>query len=236
LALPLGQDHYTHLPLFLATDIRIFYYLQLVAQPLLFNYIEGFLKFSSKLPFFQCFEFFDGYNIAFKTYGEIMITAGILSDTHLYQCTDKFRNQVHRAFAECDIIFHAGDVTALAVLDAFCGKKVYGVHGNMCDYDVQRQLPHHKLIELEGYSIGICHGAGPRHNIEERVWHLFPEADCIIYGHTHRPVCEKKGGVLFINPGSFHSTGPHGATPTYGILEIGSDGLNAKIHSLPHLP
>lgn len=165
-----------------------------------------------------------------------MITAGILSDTHLYQCTDEFRKQVQYAFAECTVIFHAGDLTSSAILKTFQGKTLYGVHGNMCDYDVQRKLPQHRLVELGGYSIGLCHGAGPRQNIEDRVWQLFPEADCIIYGHTHRCVCEKKGGVLFINPGSFHSTGPHGAPPTYGILTIGPEGLKAKIHNLPPLP
>lgn len=173
-----------------------------------------------------------GIIFALLSLGELMITAGILSDTHLYHFTEEFRLRVQRIFAHCQVIFHAGDVTSLPVLDAFGDKIFHGVHGNMCDPSVQQRLPHHKSITLEGYRIGICHGAGARHNIEERVWSLFPDADCIIYGHTHQPVCEKKGGVLFINPGSFHGTGPYGAPPTYATLCIDTTGLRAKIHTL----
>ncbi len=165
-----------------------------------------------------------------------MIAVGILSDTHLYQCTTSFRRQVDAAFTDCEIIIHAGDLTSGSIFDAFTGKEVHAVHGNMCDSGVQQTLPHHKLITLEGYKIGICHGAGTRHNIEERVWQLFPDADCIIYGHTHQPVCADKGGVLFINPGSFHTTGPYGAPATYALLHIDKTGLKAQIHSLPQTP
>ncbi len=161
-----------------------------------------------------------------------MTTVGILSDTHLSHCTDIFLEQVHRAFTDCTVIIHAGYLTDRSILDAFEGKVVHAVHGNMCTPHVQQMLPHNKLITLDGFHIGICHGAGLRSTIEERVWRLFPEADCIIYGHTHHPICEKKGGVLFINPGSFQSTGPYGAPATYALLHIDNSDINASIHSL----
>ena len=68
-------------------------------------------------------------------------------------------------------------------------------------------------------------------DIELQLWGLFPEADCMIYGHTHRPVCHRQGGVLFINPGIFRATGPYGAPGTYAILEAGNE-LRAAIHQV----
>ncbi len=161
-----------------------------------------------------------------------MIQAGILSDTHITNVTEPFKNLVRRAFSNCDIIIHAGDVTAPGVLEAFGDKTVYGVHGNMCGAAIRRLLPESRIITLEGFRIGLCHGAGPRHNIEERLWSLFPEVDCIIYGHTHEPVCRKKGGVLFINPGSFQVTTPHGTPASYALLTIDDSGISASFHSL----
>ncbi len=164
-----------------------------------------------------------------------MIRAGILADTHITNATEPFKKLVHRAFSHCDIIFHAGDITALEVLEVFSDKTVYGVQGNMCGVTVRRVLPKSRIITLDGFRIGLCHGAGPRHNIEERLWSLFPDTDCIIYGHTHEPVCEKKGGVFFINPGSFQVTSPHGTPASYALLTIDDNRINASLHSIRSL-
>ncbi len=168
-----------------------------------------------------------------------MIRVGILSDTHLNNCPDFFRRQVETVFAQCSMILHAGDLADISVLEAFSGKEVHAVHGNMCNRESQQTLPGSKLITIGGYRIGLCHGAwGPRHTVEERVWAMFPQADCIVYGHTHHAVCHRVGGVLFINPGTFQSTGPHGAPGTYAILHIDEHaddrqkGLQAVIHQV----
>ncbi len=161
-----------------------------------------------------------------------MTRVGILSDTHLTTCSDSFRRSVAEAFSDCDTIIHAGDLTDLSVLEAFEGKRVHAVSGNMCDHLASQALPSSRTVTLHGFAIGISHGAGPRHNIEERLIELFPEADCIIFGHTHIPVCRYIGKTLFFNPGSFQGTGRYGAPGTYGILEIDSRGLHPSLHEL----
>lgn len=163
-----------------------------------------------------------------------MKTVGILSDTHMDSSNELFLRQCTTAFAECDVIIHAGDLTGLSLLTAFKGKEIHAVCGNMCDQTVRQTLPVKKQIVLSGYTIGITHGAGPRHNIEERVFDMFPTVDCIIFGHTHIPVCRKIARTLLINPGSFRGTGRYGAAGTYGLLHIENNGLNASIHSLPN--
>lgn len=165
-----------------------------------------------------------------------MIKAGILSDTHLATVTATFKELAERAFSDCEVIFHAGDITSSAVLDIFTGKITHAVHGNMCNYATQQLLSSHGVIELGGYRIGLCHGTGTLHNIEERMWTSFTDADCIIYGHTHRPIIEKKGGILFINPGSFLCSSHYGTPASYAILDIGETGLNATLHSISLAP
>ena len=161
-----------------------------------------------------------------------MTTVGILSDTHISGTSVTFLRHCTRAFAECDVIIHAGDLTDMSILAAFKGKTVHAVSGNMCSVVTQQVLPKKKMIIIEGYSIGICHGAGPRHNIEDRVFEMFPEASCIVYGHTHIPVCHTIGKTLIINPGDFQGTGRYGSAGTYGILQIDKNGLKGAIHSL----
>lgn len=174
-----------------------------------------------------------------------MIRIGILSDTHLNHCSDLFRAQVETAFAGCSIILHAGDLTNIAVLEAFSTKELHAVHGNMCDHSSQQQLPQSRLLTIGGYHIGLFHGAwGPRHTIEERAWAMFPQADCIVYGHTHHAVCHWLHDVLFINPGTFQGTGRFGAPGTYAILTIDEElkpadrrhALHGAIHVLQPQP
>lgn len=159
------------------------------------------------------------------------ITAGILSDTHLHRPDGRFLELVKQCFAGCDVIIHAGDLTGLGVLEAFVGRPLYAVHGNMCDARTMLSLPRELTFALGHYTVGLTHGAHLGQDIESALWSLFPGADCVIYGHTHRPVCQRLGAALIINPGSFRSTGPYGAPGTYAILEAGRE-LSASIHEV----
>jgi putative phosphoesterase len=164
-----------------------------------------------------------------------MIRAGVLSDTHLMQPDDRFRDQVKACFHDCDVIIHAGDITDLAILEVFGDKKLYAVHGNMCDNATRTRYPEHLLFALSGFQIGLAHGARLGLDIEDAIWNLFPEADCLIYGHTHKPACHSRGKVLFLNPGSFRATSRYGAPGTYAILEAG-DQLRARLYDIPPVP
>jgi len=161
-----------------------------------------------------------------------MIRAGVLSDTHLSQPDSLFTRQIAACFADCDVIIHAGDLTALPVLTAFHGKTVYAVSGNMCDSEVRNCHPEHMQFALGPFAVGLTHGARLGPDTENSLWHLFPEADCIIYGHTHQPVCHRIGATLFLNPGTFRATGLYGAPGTCAILEAGEE-LTARIIAVP---
>lgn len=164
----------------------------------------------------------------------MILKAGIISDTHLVRPDDQFNRLVDKCFADCNVIIHAGDLTNASILDCFGEKKVFAVHGNMCDASVYRTLPRETTFPLGNYTIGLTHGSHLGRDIELNMWNIFPEVDCMVYGHTHRAVCHRQGGILVINPGSFRSTGRWGAPGTYAILEAGED-LKGSLHEVPEL-
>lgn len=160
---------------------------------------------------------------------------GILSDTHLARPNDDFMRRIAVCFADTSMILHAGDLTDISILQAFQGKEVYAVHGNMCNASASSILPAKREIRIGPFTIGLIHRAGAAYNFEEFLHDEFPEADCIVYGHTHRPVCRHIGSVLLINPGSFLSTGRHGSPGTYAILEVG-ERLTCTLYEIQRQP
>jgi len=165
----------------------------------------------------------------------MLIRAGVLSDTHLHKPDSRFQKQLALCFQDCDVIIHAGDLTDPSVLTAFHGRPLFAVHGNMCARELHRRHPRQLEFTLGGFTIGLAHGAHLGPDIEDALWTLFPGADCLIYGHTHRPVCHSHGQVLVLNPGSFQATGRDGEPGTYAILEAG-DQLRASLFAIPPIP
>jgi len=159
-----------------------------------------------------------------------MITIGVLSDTHLIEPDKWFREKAELCFADADMILHAGDLTSLSVLDVFAGKTVHAVHGNMCGPKTITTLPASKIIEVGGFRLALVHGAGYLRNIEGRLFDVFAPIDCIVYGHTHRPVCHRYGPTLMVNPGSFT------ATFTYGIIKVNRHSMEGRIHTIGDTP
>jgi len=163
------------------------------------------------------------------------IKAGILSDTHILAADERFRQSVNACFSDCEVIIHAGDLTGISVLDVFTGKTVHAVCGNMCQGAARQILPRKTTFRLGDFTIGLTHGAGLGYDIEAGLWDLFPEVDCMIYGHTHKAVCHRQGRTLIINPGSFQATSRWGASGTYAVIEAGAT-LTGQIHRVPQLP
>lgn len=159
-------------------------------------------------------------------------TIGVLSDTHLSHIDDQFRSQAQAAFSNCDAIVHAGDLTNREILDVFGDKELFAVHGNMCSFATRTALPESRTFAVDGYKFGLYHGDGLGYDLEAGLIAQFSDADCIIFGHTHRPLVQQFGSALLVNPGSFRATGRYGSSGTYAIITIDTNGLKAAIHSL----
>ena len=163
------------------------------------------------------------------------VTIGILSDTHLSRPTDAYLALVKVCFADASIILHAGDLTDGSVLEAFKDKKVFAVHGNMCRGSSAAGLPRSRIVEVGGFKIGLIHRTGFSYSFEDMLLNEFDgDVDCIVYGHTHKPVCHRIGGVLYINPGSFLPPGRSPTGGTYALLTAGEE-LHGRIHHVPQL-
>jgi len=153
-----------------------------------------------------------------------MITIGVISDTHLIQPDKWFIEKAELYLKDTDMILHAGDLTSLSVLDVFEGKTIHAVHGNMCTHKTRESLESSKIIEVGNFRLALVHGYGYVPNIEDRLFDAFAPIDCIVYGHTHKPVCHRYGPTLMVNPGSFTITG------TYGIIKVDDRSMEGKIH------
>jgi uncharacterized protein len=152
---------------------------------------------------------------------------GVISDTHLANYDEKLKNLVAEQFRDVDLILHAGDIVALPVLDIFQGKELKAVYGNMDYPSVKEILPEQLIFEIQGFKFGLIHGWGAPEGIEEKLLKKINKVDCLVFGHTHRPVNHKIDDVLFFNPGSPTDKrfAPH---RTLGILEVDKE-INGRI-------
>ncbi|MFH1281122.1 MAG: metallophosphoesterase [Candidatus Omnitrophota bacterium] len=147
---------------------------------------------------------------------------GVISDTHITDRSGHLPGVILEAFKRVDLIIHAGDLVSLGVIDELkcvC-PKVVAVAGNMDQEAVRKKYPVKQILEIFGYRVGLMHGAGAMLNLLELLKNAFREDKCdlIIFGHAHKPINERIGGVLFFNPGTATDLGA--AYNSYGIIEL----------------
>ena len=156
---------------------------------------------------------------------------GAISDTHLVGPDGALRGIIQKYFADADMIFHAGDLVDLKVLEMFGDKDVRAVCGNMDNARTRRELPEELIMELGGFKIGLIHGWGSPEGIENRLAEKLGPLDLIVFGHTHYPAVRSINGTYFFNPGS--AVDKRFARHTsIGIIEIGSQ-IDGRIIALP---
>jgi putative phosphoesterase len=158
---------------------------------------------------------------------------GVISDTHLLEADVPL--QVIETFRGADIILHAGDVVAMPVIDQLSEvAETVAVRGNMDHGDVVRVLSESLVIDVQGFKIGLVHGHGPPWGMVRKVRAVFDDVDCIVFGHTHQPLLERKDGILFFNPGS-PTDRRFAKVNTFGLLEI-TDRLEPRLVYLDEPP
>lgn len=156
---------------------------------------------------------------------------GIISDSHYSGPHYLLPKAVKLAFSEVDLIIHAGDITNLSVIEglekiapvkAVCGNKS-GDH-----YNFSKKLPKHLIFRDEEFNFAVVHC--PSNRLIKETSHIFSlmglqklsnkillsqllfyfnnekGINCIIFGDTHQPFCQKRNNVLFLNPGASYPT------------------------------
>ncbi|MFF4646266.1 metallophosphoesterase family protein [Streptomyces sp. NPDC001389] len=99
----------------------------------------------------------------------------------------------------------AGDWTDEATLDLLesRSRRLIAVHGNNDGPALRRRLPEIARAGLGGLRFAVVHETGPAAGRERRCAERFPDADVLVFGHSHIPWdSTAPGGLRLLNPGS----------------------------------
>lgn len=135
---------------------------------------------------------------------------GIVSDTHGY-----LHPSLPEAFANVDVILHAGDVGRVDIIDELgVIAPIFAVFGNVDGWDVRAECPEEQSLTIAGVSVWMTHiGGRPGRwapGIKSRLNEHRP--DVFVTGHSHILKVERTDhphNLLFINPGAAGRQGLH---------------------------
>ncbi|MDF2926972.1 MAG: phosphodiesterase family protein [Paenibacillaceae bacterium] len=147
---------------------------------------------------------------------------GVVSDTHLHCRNVRLPDALVRGLDGVDLILHAGDWVSERVADELeLIAPVDGIAGNNDGFEIVDRFGLQKLLQVEGVTIGLIHGDGHGKTTEKRAFDAFAgrAADIIIFGHSHIPYQERRGGSLLFNPGS-PTDKRRQPRFSYGVIEI----------------
>ena len=134
---------------------------------------------------------------------------GLISDTHGWVHPRLFTH-----FEGCDESWHAGDIGNIETADKLSSfKPLRAVYGNIDDAVVRSAYKEHQIFKVEDIKVWLTHIGGYPGHYDKRVRQgLFADPpDLFICGHSHiaKVMYDKKGGFLFVNPGSAGYYGFH---------------------------
>jgi uncharacterized protein len=133
----------------------------------------------------------------------LSLRLALIADTHLPRGDRHIPDRCLDTLRAADLIVHAGDFSRPSVLtDLRELGPVAAVHGNVDSPELRRELPEAISLELENVVLGVVHDAGPAKGRLERLRARFPDADAVVFGHSHMPLHEERDGFQIFNPGS----------------------------------
>ncbi|MFZ4514797.1 MAG: metallophosphoesterase family protein [Acidimicrobiia bacterium] len=150
----------------------------------------------------------------------------MLSDTHCMPGRSRrLPDAAYAALETADLILHAGDITTRHLLDeleAFA--PVLAVLGNN-DHELIGLLPETRELTLGGVRVAMVHDSGHKDSRAARMRTRFPDADIVIFGHSHEPCAQRTAeGLVLFNPGS-PTERRRAPEHTIGVLDIADGAL-----------
>ena len=146
----------------------------------------------------------------------------IISDTHLPRGARALPAACVEQLRRADAILHAGDFMELSVLEELqaLGPPVHAVRGNVDSAELQARLPLTRVDDFGGAVVAMVHDSGPATGRLARMRRRFPDADAVVFGHSHIPLHEEREGFAIFNPGSptERRRSPH---HTMGVATVG---------------
>ncbi len=151
------------------------------------------------------------------------VVIGLISDTH-----GLVRPEVFAALSGVSEILHAGDVGPAAIL-AELGTiaPIRAVSGNT-DEPGRPDLTDRIEVTISGIRVVVTHGHELGAPTPEALVARYPNAEVIVYGHTHKSLVTRVGNTLVVNPGA---AGPKRfeLTPSVARLNIARGSANVEI-------
>jgi putative phosphoesterase len=129
----------------------------------------------------------------------------VIADTHLPRGNRRLPDSCLAWLRRADLILHAGDISTVGVLEELValGPPVLAVRGNVDEPALRERLPAELESELGGVRLAMTHDAGPAKGRLARLRRRFPQADAVVFGHSHIPLLEAgEDGFQIFNPGS----------------------------------
>lgn len=133
-----------------------------------------------------------------------MTRVAVLSDTHVAPGSSRrLPASAYEHLDGVDLILHAGDVTTPDLLHELEGfAPVEAVLGNN-DRELFGVLPETAELVVDGVRIALVHDSGATAGRPARMHRRFPDAQLVVFGHSHQPCHEVGvGGQRLLNPGS----------------------------------
>jgi putative phosphoesterase len=118
---------------------------------------------------------------------------GLISDTH-----GLLRPEALAFLRGCDHIVHGGDIGERRILDELAAiAPLTAVRGNNDTGPWAHDVPETALIELAGVRIFAIHDIA-----QMSIDPVGAGIHVVVSGHSHRPLAQDRGGILYVNPGS----------------------------------
>ncbi len=160
----------------------------------------------------------------------------LLADTHVPARAADLPAEVWEQVKRSDVVLHAGDWVGSELLDRLekVAGRVLGCYGNNDGPDLRARIPEIAAVELAEVSIIVVHETGSAKGREQRMDRRFPDADLIVFGHSHMPWdTTTPRGKRLLNPGSptDKRRQPHA---TFQTLELQAGVIGpVTLHKLP---
>ncbi len=129
----------------------------------------------------------------------------ILADTHVSTRARELPARVWDEVGRADVVLHAGDWVDVGLLDELEQRAAHliGVYGNNDGPELRSRLPEVARLELDGVRLAMVHETGASRDREQRCARDYPDADVLVFGHSHIPWdTTASSGLRLLNPGS----------------------------------
>ena len=141
------------------------------------------------------------------------------------------------AVDDADVVVHAGDWVSVELLDALQARatRLVGVYGNNDGPELRARLPEVARVRLAGVRVAVVHETGAAAGRERRCAAAYPDADVLVFGHSHIPWdTTAPTGLRLLNPGS-PTDRRRQPTHTWMTAELTAGSVrDVTLHHLPH--